>query len=459
MIVDSLVVELGLDPTKFNKGQQQALQSFKQTQDVALKGAKDIEFQSGKTTEAIGGIRSATLGMFAAITGATGLVQFAAQSIHAGAAVGRLSRNIGVSVDVISRFQGLAQVFGGSAEGMASSFTQISDALEGWKIGDVKGIVADFRALGSAGGTIIDINKGVEQTFLDIAKNLKVLHDRDPALGGYWQRRLGLDPGLYDAMIQKNETFAEQLRKIRGLTDEEADAAGRAERQWNKLVQTVTKVGQNFILDQVQKTIDDINDPKTILGMVFGSKKGGSAEATTASTEGAPAGAGAFNSQVEKEAFIRQSAVKAGINPDVAMAVARSEGFSSFLGDNGTSGGAFQLHVTPGGRGHAVGDEFKRLTGLDPLDPKNEHESVMFAMEWAKRHGWGDFHGAANGAHLSAWDGIGGNNHSTTTSSVTVTGPINVYPPPGTDGGAMAGKFVDTLKRQSYAAQANDGQN
>ena len=110
---------------------------------------------------------------------------------------------------------------------------------------------------------------------------------------------------------------------------------------------------------------------------------------------GAPTGGGAFRNQAEKEAFIRQSAIKAGINPDIAMKVARSEGFNQFSGDQGTSFGSFQLHVTPGGRGKAVGDQFKGMTGLDPADPTNEHEGIMFAMEYVKRHGWHDFHGAS----------------------------------------------------------------
>lgn len=451
-VIDSFVVELGLDPRKFNDGQRQALDQFKKTREGFVGGSKDIEYSAQKSGEAIGGLRTQTLQMFAAVTGATGLVQFATQAIHAGAAVGRLSRNLGVSVQTISRFQGLAEVFGGSAEGISKSFVEITDALEGWKVGDVKPIIAEYRQLGAAGGTMIDINKGVDQTINDIAANMKKLHDQNPATGGYWQRRLGVDPGLYDAMIQKGQSFNSLLKETRTLTDEEAEAAGRAERQWNKLVQTVTKSGQNFILDQIQKTIDDINDPKTILGMVFGPST------AKAAASSAPTGAGPFTSQADKESFIRDSAVKAGIDPNVAMAVAKSEGFNRFSGDNETSFGAFQLHVTPGGRGNAVGDQFKQLTGLDPSDKGNERETIMFALEWAKRHGWGDFHGAAN-SHIGTWAGIAGPGGTTsTTNSVVINGPINVVTQ-AKDAAGIAQDIGGAIKKQSFAAQANYGQN
>jgi hypothetical protein len=190
---------------------------------------------------------------------------------------------------------------------------------------------------------------------------------------------------------------------------------------------------------------------------------GRGAYAPDRSVPGEPSGA--FTSQAEKEAFIRESAAKAGINPDVAMAVARSEGFNNFRSTipGEESFGAFQLHLTPGGRGRAVGDQFKELTGLDPSDPKNERETIMFAMEWAKRHGWHDFHGAANGAHLSNWQGIGGSKFanlsgggSTSTQTFNFTGPISVNGVANVDD--FRNKLRDVgLKRQAEANQSSVG--
>jgi hypothetical protein len=127
-----------------------------------------------------------------------------------------------------------------------------------------------------------------------------------------------------------------------------------------------------------------------------------------AATGGAAAGggSGAFGSQAEKEAYIRQMAAQIGMDPDTAMRVARSEGFKDFSGDSGTSFGAFQLHVTPNGRGHAVGDQFRHDTGLDPSDPANERQVIDYALQWARKHGWGDFHGAAR-TGIGQWQGVG----------------------------------------------------
>jgi hypothetical protein len=169
-------------------------------------------------------------------------------------------------------------------------------------------------------------------------------------------------------------------------------------------------------------------------------------------------GSAAFSSQAEKEAFIRAEATKRGIDPNVAMAVARSEGFSSFTGDNGTSFGAFQLHVTPGGRGNAVGDKFRRDTGLDPSDPANERRGITYALDNIKAGGWGPYHGAAKSG-IGAWQGINRGGGSTSTTEIAINGPITINAGPNADGKAIAQQFRDAiLKRQADAAQANGGQ-
>lgn len=109
--------------------------------------------------------------------------------------------------------------------------------------------------------------------------------------------------------------------------------------------------------------------------------------------------------------FIQSEAQRLGIDPAIALRVARAEGLRTFLGDQGTSGGAFQLHrggMVRGGNSVAgLGDDFARRTGLDPLDPANERQTITFALETAKRMGWGPFHGAAR-AGIGRFEGIGG---------------------------------------------------
>ena len=110
---------------------------------------------------------------------------------------------------------------------------------------------------------------------------------------------------------------------------------------------------------------------------------------------GSGPGIGHFFSAADREKNIRAYAASIGINPDVAMAVAKSEGFGRFDGDRGTSFGDLQMHI-----GGGLGDFYRRATGKNPADPKNELELDRFALDQAKRGGWSPWHGAARiGVH------------------------------------------------------------
>ena len=104
--------------------------------------------------------------------------------------------------------------------------------------------------------------------------------------------------------------------------------------------------------------------------------------------------------------FIRETAKKYGIDPNVAVNVARSEGLGTFT--SGIPGeksfGAFQLN-TQGG----MGNEFYRDTGLDPSDPRNEKATINYALSKASTGGWGPFHGAKNRYGYDNFAGINGN--------------------------------------------------
>jgi len=89
------------------------------------------------------------------------------------------------------------------------------------------------------------------------------------------------------------------------------------------------------------------------------------------------------------EGFIRETAAKYGVDPEVALRVAKSEGLRDFYGDGGKSGGAFQLYT-----GGGLGNDFQKATGLDPLDPANEKATIEYALQQASQGGWGPWHGA-----------------------------------------------------------------
>jgi hypothetical protein len=111
--------------------------------------------------------------------------------------------------------------------------------------------------------------------------------------------------------------------------------------------------------------------------------------------------------------YIREAAIARGINPDIAVRVAASEGLNanpeeawqSTVVKNGKreeSYGPFQLYL-----GGGLGNVFMERTGLDPRDPSTVTQQIDFALDEAKRSGWGPWYGAAR-VGIGKREGLGG---------------------------------------------------
>lgn len=115
--------------------------------------------------------------------------------------------------------------------------------------------------------------------------------------------------------------------------------------------------------------------------------------------------------------YIIQAAKARGIDPNVALEVARREGgfkdptLQSFAKKNGIrepSYGPFQLLVGGEGTGYPLGlgnDALK--AGIDPRNPDHALKGIDFALDTAARDGWGRWYGA-KAAGITGMEGING---------------------------------------------------
>lgn len=116
----------------------------------------------------------------------------------------------------------------------------------------------------------------------------------------------------------------------------------------------------------------------------------------------------------EVSEYIRQAAAQRGIDPEVALHVAHTEGGfkpaerGTFR--TGSSWWPFQLHY--GGEGYehfgteaGLGNDFSAATGFEPGDPSAWRASIDFALDRARREGWAPWYGAA-AANIDKWRGI-----------------------------------------------------
>lgn len=115
----------------------------------------------------------------------------------------------------------------------------------------------------------------------------------------------------------------------------------------------------------------------------------------------------------EIEAFIRDAAAMRGINPDIAVRVAETEGgvteparkgdFSGPPWYSGISFWAYQAHYGGAGTPYAawgntagMGNGFTTLTGWQPGDPAAWRDCARYCLNRARTGGWGAWYGAAS---------------------------------------------------------------
>lgn len=174
-----------------------------------------------------------------------------------------------------------------------------------------------------------------------------------------------------------------------------------------------------------------------------GGSGGGGSFGGRALAVGSGTGVGHVASKEERAAYIRQSAARHGIDPDVALRIAQSEGFNVYTGDQGRSFGDFQL-FTGGGLGNkALGE------GINVRDPNTWKAQVDFAMREARKSGWKPWYGRLK-AGIGVWQGIGKNTGGGASPGMPPPGPG--YGVPLHKGGTGMSRYTDEQLLEMEAA-------
>lgn len=243
-VLDSLFVEIGLDPTKFTEGQKKALASFKKTQDEALKVAKDVEASGRRMAEFFGGIKNAAVGLFTVLAG-TDMVRFARDVTTTVSATGRLAYNIGASTKDLATFAAVVERNGGSAEEAKQSLMGLTQQAEQFRVfGQAS---QQFQiALGTIGASAADTALDMYMKFADWASKNR----NNPEFVNLIGRQLGLDQGSINASLIGAQKLRQELEESRRFAPSQADVTVLQDLQqnWGLLDQALNAVGRDLVV-------------------------------------------------------------------------------------------------------------------------------------------------------------------------------------------------------------------
>lgn len=543
-VIESLVIELGLDPKKFTQGQKDALENFKRGQDQAISFGKNIEREGQRVGDVFAKLKGEALGLVTVFLGGKGIKDFVGYVTSLDAATGRAAYSLNMGARELSAWEGASAQLGGQVGGITAAMQGLSGSMNQFMLTGQGPFLAVMTHLGVS---LFDQNnklKTASQMFLEIADAVHKLNESDPARAA---ATLAMIPGANQDSINlmlKGRSALEGLliesRKAGGTTFESAEAAAEYQKQLALLDRSATSLGRSLVTmlapgliavanamtrllnawrqepgspgdaqtgaknragmnkllgdpkdvwrfmnsinpwgvseDQLNKELDVFYGPGTAAerdkkALADAALSVAARDQKNAGPPGQPA-----TSLAEQEAYIRAAALKRGIDPDVAVAVARSEGLNKNVigpgqqsavvngkGQREDSWGPFQLFM-----GGGLGNKFQKDTGNSPRDPSTWKQQVDFSLDEALKGGWGPWHGwkglpraglpapggAAGAASRGQRLGDAGSGGGSQTISI---GKVEINTK-ATDAQGIANEIPESLRRSNWAASANYGQ-
>ena len=249
-VVDALTVTLGLDAKAFKAGIDQAKTDQKTLRDESAKTATELEARGKQAAQFFSSVKNEALGLMGVLLGGKGLESFARNATTELAALGREARNIGIAVPELAAFRNMVERNGGSAEAATSSFRNLTDEMERFKVFGTSSLIPYLSPIGGERGD------SAMQTYMKFVKFAQD-HKDDVPLINLIGKGLGLDQGSINTAMsgiaEVNRQLAESY-KLGVPTDEMIKRTQQLQHDWEALRQSADHLG-NTILTNLQPAL------------------------------------------------------------------------------------------------------------------------------------------------------------------------------------------------------------
>ncbi|MGZ8442537.1 MAG: phage tail tip lysozyme [Candidatus Binatia bacterium] len=267
-VIDSLLVTLGLDPSGFRRGTDEAIRAqdelTEQTrrQNTALDEqekknaaaqrarAQEIQARAKSTAEAFAKIRNQALSMLAVFTAGKGLSSFTSDTVKSTAALSRMAENVGIGTDTLLAFQLAAKNAGGSAEGMMAQIQKTANSAASVAMGRPDDAFTAFLVHG--GGNYLKDDKPDAMSLLlaqaDALKAKREMFGEQQAMIA--AQDMGISMPEYNFLKQGSAAVKQQIeeaKKHTRVTQDQIDASIKFSKQWNNLSADFDTVGKSIL--------------------------------------------------------------------------------------------------------------------------------------------------------------------------------------------------------------------
>lgn len=258
-VIDTLFLELGIDSGKFGTQAKEAENrldrmsaSFGRAEKSAAKSSKGLEKQAAQSakstkqakslTQAVGSLAKGFAAFTALVMGSNALGKLIREGAQANVELDNLSRNIGISRSKLQAWGGMAEMAGGSAEGMKGSLAGLSMGITRLTTMGDTSMVPFFNAFGVALLNADGKARDLDSIMLDLADRFSKM-DRVQAYN--LAKSMGLDDGTINTLMLGRAEMEKMLEMQRNLyrsgekeiqvSRELTQARGYLNAQWDSL--------------------------------------------------------------------------------------------------------------------------------------------------------------------------------------------------------------------------------
>lgn len=295
-LIDTLLVSLKLDDSQFSDGSRRAtaendklsasidrVEGSSADLTITIKNlgdeTKETKEKTDDFTKSVNGAVKALAGLFTAIFVSTGLTKLINETSQANDKLNFLSKNLGMTAKNVSKWQGAAEMAGGSADGMASSLTNLSKSLWDFVTTGDASILPYFDALKV--GVVDSAGKlrNLDDILLDVADSFSKM-ERPQAYN--IAKSMGFDEGTINMLLQGRAAMEAQLaaqERIVISTEKELEVSRKLNesnslisRQWEGLKTIIGNYLTPYFLafsQKVSKWMDYLNQNKGKVVLFF----------------------------------------------------------------------------------------------------------------------------------------------------------------------------------------------
>lgn len=249
-VIDSLLIELGLDTSKFDAAQKKSVDQLRKFDEQANKSSQNAQRGAKNMGEGFEKARDALISFGVAAFGTAGFVNFVNTMTTANAALGRNAGLFSMSARELDAWGSVLKTVGGDAEQFQSSLQNLQSGVAQIKLGNAA-IMTPLARLGALNS--IDVNKGT----VDIYKLADALHafkkENGEQLTFTLAQQLGINKETYMVLSEGSATVRglyDQYYKLSGVTEQNTIAAQKFQGELGLLSQAMSGA-KNQIMDQL----------------------------------------------------------------------------------------------------------------------------------------------------------------------------------------------------------------